>query len=238
VSARPEQETIPLFPLSAVLFPGAPLPLQIFEPRYRTLVAELLELEPEERRFGVVAIQAGSEAGMPLPQIFPIGCEARVRRIEPMPDGRSALLAVGATRFRLLEVDTTSHPYLSGTVRWLEESEGEPGLAEAVSPRVRTALQSYTATLMALTGSGLGGSDSRSPFGDGEPPIEPTQLSYFAASSLLLPLRERQALLELADTATRLRTALTLLRREQLLMTTLQAISAPDLFRLPRATMN
>jgi Lon protease-like protein len=226
VSERPEQESIPLFPLSAVLFPGAPLPLQIFEPRYRTLVADLLELDPDERRFGVVAIQAGSEAGMPLPQIFPVGCEARVRRIEPMPGGRSALLAIGASRFRLLEVDSTSHSYLSGTVRRLDEPLGEPGAAEAVSPGVRAALQTYTATLATLTGSRLG---------DDEPPTDPTQLSYFAASALLLPLRERQALLELADTATRLRSALSLLRREQLLMTALQAVSAPDLFRVPRA---
>lgn len=226
MSERPEQESIPLFPLSAVLFPGAPLPLQIFEPRYRTLVADLRDLEPVDRRFGVVAIQAGSEAGMPLPQIFPVGCEARVLRIEPMPDGRSALLAIGASRFRLLEVDSTSHPYLSGRVSWLDEPVGEAGRAEAVSPGVRAALQTYTATLATLTGSRLS---------DDEPPTDATQLSYLAASALLLPLRERQALLELADTATRLRSALSLLRREQLLMTALQAVSAPDLFRVPRA---
>ena len=109
---QPGADRLPLFPLSAVLFPGAPLPLQIFEERYRRLVRDLLELEPSQRRFGVVAIEAGSEAGMALPQMFPVGCEARVQRIEPIPDGRSRLLAYGGARFRLLEVDTVSKPYL------------------------------------------------------------------------------------------------------------------------------
>ena len=52
---------IPLFPLGTVLLPGAPLPLHIFEQRYRQLVADLLELPAEDRQFGVVAIQAGRE---------------------------------------------------------------------------------------------------------------------------------------------------------------------------------
>ena len=104
---------------------------------------DLLDLEPEQRRFGVVAIQAGSEAGMALPQMFPVGCEAWVQRIEPLPDGRSKLLAFGAARFRLLEVDTVSKPYLIGRVRWLDEPAGEPGLAEALVPAVRDALLTY-----------------------------------------------------------------------------------------------
>src|ERR1700712_179356 len=113
------EETIPLFPLSTVLFPGAPLPMQIFEERYRALVRDLLELEPEQRRFGVVAIQAGSEAGMQLPQIFPVGCAANVRRIDPMPDGRSTLVAFGGARFRLLEVDAQAKPHLTRRGGWI-----------------------------------------------------------------------------------------------------------------------
>jgi Lon protease-like protein len=219
-------ETLPLFPLSAVLFPGAPLPLQIFEERYRTLVRDLLDLEPEQRRFGVVAIEAGSEAGMALPQMFPVGCEAWVQRIEPIPDGRSKLLAFGRTRFRLLEVDTVSKPYLIGKVRWLDEPAGEPGLAEAIVPAVRDALLTYVDTLAELTG-GTVEEDTL--------PDDPTELSYLTAGAILLALRERQALLELGDTATRLRTEVSLLRREQLLMAELRAVNAPELFRMPRS---
>ena len=219
-------QAIPLFPLSAVLFPGAPLPLQVFEERYRALVRDLLELEPEQRRFGVVAIQAGSEAGMALPQMFPVGCEAHVERIEPLPDGRSKLLAFGRARFRLLEVDTVSKPYLVGQVRWLDEPTGEAGLAEAIVPAVRDALLTYVDTLAELTGGSVD---------DEHLPDDPTELSYLTASAILLALRERQALLELGDTATRLRTEVGLLRREQLLMAELHAINAPELFRMPRS---
>ncbi len=220
------EESIPLFPLSAVLFPGAPLPLQIFEERYRVLVNDLLALDEDRRRFGVVAIQAGSEAGMTLPQMFPVGCAAMTRRIEVLPDGRSTLIAFGGARFRLLEVDTVSKPYLIGRVRWQDELLGEPGVADAIVPVVRDALRSYAALLADLTGGEVE---------DGQLPSEPTELSYLTAGALLLPLRERQALLELADTPTRLRTEVSLLRREQLLMSELRAVSAPELFRIRRS---
>jgi hypothetical protein len=226
VSDEGAVQALPLFPLSAVLFPGAPLPLQVFEERYRELVRDLLELEPEQRRFGVVAIEAGSEAGMALPQMFPVGCEAWVQRIEAIPDGRSKLLAFGRSRFRLLEVDTVSKPYLIGKVRWLDEPVGEPGLAEAIVPAVHDALLTYVDTLADLTGATIDNDNL---------PDDPTELSYLTAGAILLALRERQALLELGDTATRLRTEVGLLRREQLLMAELRAVNAPELFRIPRS---
>jgi uncharacterized protein len=226
VSEAGAAQSLPLFPLSTVLFPGAPLPLQIFEERYRALVRDLLELEPEQRRFGVVAIQAGSEAGMALPQMFPVGCAAQVRRIDPLPDGRSTLVAFGGARFRLLEVDTASRPYLIGQVRWQDEPVGEPGLAEEIVPVVHAALLTYVSTLAELTGGRVD---------DEQLPADPTELSYLTAGALLLPLRERQALLELADTATRLRAEVGLLRREQLLMEELRAVNAAELFRVPRS---
>jgi Lon protease-like protein len=225
------EESIPLFPLSSVLFPGAPLPLQIFEERYRTLVRDLLELTPDERRFGVVAIQAGSEAGMKLPQMFPVGCAAEVRRIDPMPDGRSTLVAFGGRRFRLLEVDSETKPYLTGLVRWMDEpigaTGGEPGASDDLVPAVWSTLTAYFETLTALTGGRME---------EQELPADPTELSYLTAGALLLPLRERQALLELADTETRLRTEVSLLRRERLLMAELHAVNAPELFRAPRSS--
>jgi uncharacterized protein len=220
------EESIPLFPLSTVLFPGAPLPMQIFEERYRSLVRDLLELEPQERRFGVVAIQAGSEAGMQLPQIFPVGCTAKVRRIDSLPDGRSTLVAFGGARFRLLEVDSETKPYLTGRVRWMDEPTGEPGAADSLVPAIQVALAAYFDTLTSLTGARMQ---------DAELPRDTTELSYLTAGALILPLRERQALLELADTATRLRAEVGLLRREKLLMSALNAVNAPELFRSPRS---
>lgn len=143
-----------------------------------------------------------------------------------MPDGRSTLVAFGGARFRLLEVDSETKPYLTGRVRWLEEPDGEPGIAGALVPAVQVALAAYFETLTTLTGARM----EEAPF-----PDDITELSYLTAGALLLPLRERQALLELADTASRLRAEIGLLRREKLLMAELHAINAPELFRSPRS---
>ena len=94
------------------------------------------------------------------------------------------------------------------------------------SRSVRDALRRYVDMLADLTGGTVE---------DGQLPDDPTELSYLTAGALLLPLRERQALLELADTATRLRTEVSLLRREQLLMAELRAVNAPELFRIRRS---
>src|SRR3954447_26892566 len=99
--AAGEPEELPLFPLSSVLFPGAPLPLHIFEQRYRDLVGELLARpEGELRRFGVVAIRSGREVGPGLPDLHPVGCAAVVRSVSGYSDGRFDLLCLGVRRFR------------------------------------------------------------------------------------------------------------------------------------------
>ena len=71
-------EMLPLFPLSAVLFPGMRLPLHIFEERYRVLVTDLLA-KPEPRRFGVIAIRNGREVGADgVTALHEVGCVAAV----------------------------------------------------------------------------------------------------------------------------------------------------------------
>ncbi|MGY2080951.1 LON peptidase substrate-binding domain-containing protein [Modestobacter sp. SYSU DS0657] len=122
---------IPLFPLGTPLFPGVVLPLQIFEPRYRRLVAELGALpEGPERRFGVVAIRQGWEVEQvaPTEALFDVGCTAVLRLISPRPDGGYRVVAVGGERFRLLDVllpdpDSGEPPYLRAEVEWLVEEE-------------------------------------------------------------------------------------------------------------------
>ena len=86
-----------LFPLRTVLFPGMDLQLQVFEERYRTLVAECLETgEP----FGVVLIKEGPEVGgSAVPH--KVGCTARITSVAPTRDGRLSLNAIGVRRFRI-----------------------------------------------------------------------------------------------------------------------------------------
>jgi uncharacterized protein len=121
-------ELIPLFPLGTPLFPGVVLPLQIFEPRYRRLMRDLLS-HPEagdRRFFGVVAIRQGweVEAVSPAEALYDIGCVARVQAVRPQSDGGFRIVTVGGERFRLLDVVVGDEPpYLQAEVEWLAEEE-------------------------------------------------------------------------------------------------------------------
>jgi uncharacterized protein len=121
-------ELIPLFPLGTPLFPGVVLPLQIFEPRYRRLMRDLLS-HPEagdRRFFGVVAIRQGweVEAISPAEALYDIGCVARVQAVRPQSDGGFRIVTVGGERFRLLDVVVGDEPpYLQAEVEWLAEEE-------------------------------------------------------------------------------------------------------------------
>jgi hypothetical protein len=121
-------ELIPLFPLGTPLFPGIVLPLQIFEPRYRRLMHDLLALPEagDQRFFGVVAIRQGWEVEQiaPAEALYDIGCTARVQAVRPQPDGGFRIVTVGGERFRLLEVVVADDsPYLRAEVEWLAEEE-------------------------------------------------------------------------------------------------------------------
>jgi uncharacterized protein len=121
-------ELIPLFPLGTPVFPGVVLPLQIFEPRYRRLMRDLIAL-PESgdgRFFGVVAIRQGWEVEevAPAEALYDIGCTARLQAVRPQPDGGFRIVTVGGDRFRLLDVIVGDDPpYLQAEVEWLAEEE-------------------------------------------------------------------------------------------------------------------
>jgi Lon protease-like protein len=220
----PPVETLPLFPLGTVLLPGLVLPLHIFEERYRTLVAELLELPADEpRRFGVVAIQQGREVGPHAStSLYDVGCTATLAEVRAYPDGRYDLMTIGADRFRVLRLDPGSAPYLRAEVGWLAEVEGSAG--ELVGP-VQEALREYV-RLLAERGARQT-AIAELP----EIPDEPGALSYFAAAVLMVDISSRQQLLEAADAGQRLRLALTLLRREIGLLSTLPSVDAAQLSR-------
>jgi Lon protease-like protein len=91
---------IPLFPLpGVVLLPGALLPLHIFEPRYRAMVAEALAAE---RTIGMAMIRAGSEFLAPTPEILPVGGAGRIVESEELPDGRYNIVLEGRFRYRIV----------------------------------------------------------------------------------------------------------------------------------------
>jgi len=97
-------DRIPIFPLpNVVLFPEVFLPLHIFEPRYREMVADAID---GDRLIGMVLLRDGWQrhAG-PNPPIFPIGCAGRITHVASLPDGRYNIVLRGSQRFRVQEED-------------------------------------------------------------------------------------------------------------------------------------
>ena len=214
---------LPLFPLGLVLFPGLLLPLHVFEERYRTLVGELLERPPAERRFGVIAIRTGREVGAGgVSALYDVGCVAQLRRVEPHSDGRFDIVTTGAERFRLLGRRDT-RPYPVGEVELLAE---QPGSGEVVllDPAVRSAYQGYLTAMAEVNGE---------PPHPVDLPDGPSALSYLVAATVVVDLDVRQALLSQPDDAARLAAELILLRRETHMLRVLTAAPAVDLTRGP-----
>lgn len=213
---------LPLFPLGTVLVPGLVLPLHVFEHRYRVLVEHLLARPEPERRFGVVAIRAGSEVGEDaVHALYAVGCTALVRRVTPRADGRFDLVTTGAERFRLLGLER-DQPYLVGRVEPLPERDGDLAALASLAPAVRAAFADHLRALAAT-----GDAEAEVP----DLPRDARTVSYLVAAATRVDLEDRQALLELPDDAERLRAGLALLRRENALVRRLAAVPAPELAR-------
>jgi len=216
-------ETLPLFPLGTVLFPGLLLPLHIFEDRYRQLVRDLAD-GPEPRRFGVIAIRHGRETGVDgIQALYEIGCTAILRQVKPLEDGRYDVITVGTQRFRLASMDD-SGPYLRGQVDLLTEETGDEA---AAAQAVRVVRDGFRAYLNALAERGV--TQISAP----ELPEDPVTLSYLVAASMIIDLSDRQALLAEPDALDRLTAERALLSRELTMLRTLTATPAPDLRNSP-----
>jgi len=203
-------DLVPIFPLDIVLLPGAPLPLHIFEPRYRELIADVCA-PGGARAFGVVALKDGGppDQGGHVREVglSAIGTLAEVIEVEPYPDGRSDLLTIGSRRFHLLDLDATSKNYLRALVEWLPEDDGD--IAAEHLAAARALCDRYGRALAALSGR-------EAP--EDKLADDPLRLSYQVAARLRLPTADRQRLLEAETAAARLLAAMHLLRRETTLL--------------------
>jgi uncharacterized protein len=96
--------TIPIFPLpNVVLFPNVFLPLHVFEPRYRDMVADALE---GDRIIGMVLLRPGFESDYDgRPPVYPVGCAGLISHAERLPDGRYNIVLRGLEKFRLRSED-------------------------------------------------------------------------------------------------------------------------------------
>jgi Lon protease-like protein len=197
---------LPLFPLQTVLYPGLPIPLHVFEDRYRQMFERILA---GERRFGVVAIARGLEVGGPA-RHHPVGCVAEVRDVHRYPDGRLDVVAHGQHRFRIDGVVQAS-PYIVAEVRRLAERTGEAASHRCVL--VGRLFTRYVAALLRLAGQQVEAIDV---------PDDPVAASYLVAAGLQVDLPDKQRLLVTASAAERLRLEALLLRRELTLLERLQ----------------
>jgi len=173
---------IPIFPLpSVVLFPNVLLPLHIFEPRYRQMLADALA---GDRVIGMVLLQAGWQNSYEgCPEVFPVGCAGVITHVEPLNDGRSNIVLRGLTKFRI-QNEQNSRPY--------RLAEVEP-IVERVSRSDRERLFAIRNRLeeVVLAAVSKGKRERQFP-----PDIPDEDLVNALAQYLELEPLERQALLE------------------------------------------
>ena len=167
---------LPLFPLDVVLFPGVPLPLHIFEPRYKEMIGECMA---QHRPFGVVrAVEQG---------LAEIGCTAEIITVvKEYPDGRLDLVSEGRSRFEVVRVNE-ERSFLRAEILMIDD---EPG-ASSGEDRAR-AIQLHS-EMLAVAGAkpDLSAAD-------------PLLLSFYLAGSLPLDLDFKQALLAMKSESERL----------------------------------
>jgi Lon protease-like protein len=210
---------IPLFPLNTVLLPGTPLPLRVFEPRYRAMMADLLGDEvpasaggPPARSggelpaFGVARIREGLEVGGRA-ETHDVGVLASIEWVRAQPDATMELLARGTRRFRI-ERRLPDDPYPRGVVTLLEEPAGSH--PDEALRFARSAMMRYSRAVARLL---------RSEPEDVTLPDDPVLASYTLVAALTVEPNVVQALLEVPAATERLVRAAAIARAEANLLT-------------------
>lgn len=182
---------LPLFPLPVVLFPGMALPLHIFEPRYRQLVADCAE---GEGRFGITRLPDG----VAEVEISPgtVGCVAEIVNRETLPDGRSNIVVRGTERFALVSFVSSPHPYHICSAAPVDDEFEIGAELDALAEHVRDVFRRVARAARTL-------SDDPDPLP--ELPDEAASLSFAIASMIDIDIEARQELLASRSPTERLR---------------------------------
>jgi Lon protease-like protein len=173
---------LPLFPLDAVLLPGAPLPLHVFEPRYKEMIAECLE---RKQPFGVLRAKNS--------EVAEIGCTAEILNVvKKYDDGRMDIVTQGRQRFEVMQINS-ERSFLQAEVFYLRDDPG-------------TATREETSRALELHGEimKLAGSEPES-----ELEVSKQELSFHLAGSLPLDLDFKQTLLGMKSEPERLQAVIT-----------------------------
>jgi len=193
---------LPLFPLpEVVLFPGRPLPLHIFEFRYRIMMNTILE---SDRRFGVLMWDPSQG------RTASVGCCAEITQYERLEDDRMMVLSLGQQRFRVLDY-VREKPYRVGLVEWIQDAPTQTDL-RPLAAEVTQLLKDVVHLSAKLTDQNIELPE--------DIPSLPTELSYWIASNFYGAAAEQQSLLEMQDTLARLE------REAEILTTTRNHLAA------------
>lgn len=183
---------LPLFPLPIVLFPGVPMPLHIFEPRYRQMLADI---QGNNNLFGLSYFDASSSE-RETPPVGHIGCTAEVTETQTLPDGRSNILTVGVIRYRIEEYVERATPYLVARVSFFEDDDKD---SELLSDSSHEVAETFTRIARAVRSI----NDERTSLPDISN-TDPQKLSFLVAAAMEVDTDVKQELLELRLTLERL----------------------------------
>jgi Lon protease-like protein len=173
---------LPIFPLDLVLLPGVPLPLHIFEPRYREMIAECLE---RKKPFGVV--RASSDG------VADIGCTAEIMSVtKKYDDGRMDILTRGVDRFEVIHVNN-DRSFLQAEISVMQDEDEDEGEPAKPTAQLATEAVRLHAEIAKLAGTEPSGPDEHA-----------GNLSFLLAGSLPLDLDFKQNLLSTLSEARRL----------------------------------
>ena len=209
---------IPVFPLpETVLFPGTILPLHVFEPRYRQLVAEHLV---GTRVLGIVLLEPGWQKQYEgTPAAYRVGCAGPMEEVSKLPDGRYILKVVPKWKFEVVRYLQTE-PYRVAEVRELDERTSDESLVATQQAKSRL-LGAYTSLAAALEGR------PSNPFSF-DSSIDYAGIVNLACMHLGIDAEEKQRLLELHDVDERGRRIIRMLEQEHQRVLKLQEIEGHD----------
>jgi ATP-dependent Lon protease len=182
---------IPLFPLPLVLFPRAPLPLHIFEPRYRRMLTDCMS---RDRQFGIICREEGvAELEIPTGTV---GCVAQIETTQQLPDGRSNILVQGGDRFTLERFVVDAAPYHVAQVATIADHSESSTLLAPLADRLRELFERVGRSARTIA-------DDVAPLPD--LPDDPAYVSFAIAQYIDLDLAVKQRLLTSLSPSGRLR---------------------------------
>ena len=183
---------LPVFPLPVVLFPSVPLPLHIFEPRYRQMLSDI---RVTNNLFGVVYFDPSTTTNV-VPPIGHVGCVAEVTETQSFPDGRSNVLTLGVVRYRIESYVERGDPYLVAKLSYFEDNEEDEATLAGPTKEVAEAFTRIAQAVRTIN-------DERTSLPDISD-TEPQRLSFLVAAAMEIEADVKQEMLETRSTFERL----------------------------------